>query len=507
MSTPIKFALVSFVGMLVAQAAWLLAMPPYHAIDEFDHVYRAAGVASGQWRLSDEAYQGRGLEVVVPDDIVAAASRQCGSLSYTGRDNCYPVETLDDGRVVIATAAGRYHPAYYWVIGTAAQSFEGDAANHVMRGVSALGSALAVGFAAYCLALLRAGVWTRLAFMASLTPVLLYTTVIAAPNAWEIVAGLCLWTSLLVLTRATISNGTGRVMVAAATASGVVLVTLRLLGPLWLALIVLAVVLYVGVQPVIRALRRNPFSWLVGSATVIAATAGSLWWILSMEQTELPDRDSGKGLVDVLLKPVTWTLGTVGAFPWRDQPAPMPTYVLYFAVVVTLLVVSFRRGSARERTGIAAAVLLSYAVPASLTLLTLQSHGTIWQGRYGLPFVVGILLLSGLTLDRTGWAPLERVRLVPLGLILLGTAQVWSVWEVARFELERVKTVLSPSWVALPAPVVGSVMAVAVVVVGVGVLKSSGPVLPGSRAGRQAGGDPESPRPAAPEADELRAGR
>ena len=63
-----------FSGLIVLQSAWILALPPFAAIDEFDHVYRAAGVAEGQWRLSEAAEDARGLEVAVPPDVVDAAS-------------------------------------------------------------------------------------------------------------------------------------------------------------------------------------------------------------------------------------------------------------------------------------------------------------------------------------------------------------------------------------------------------------------------------------------------
>ncbi len=134
-----------FVGILLAQAAWILALPPFRGSDEFDHAYRAAGVASGQWRLTEYAREGRGMVVEVPADLVAAASGQCDSLKYTGHDNCHPISDAGDGRVTVATAAGNYNPLFYWVIGTAAKPFHGAAALYAMRIATAV--LCAVGFA------------------------------------------------------------------------------------------------------------------------------------------------------------------------------------------------------------------------------------------------------------------------------------------------------------------------------------------------------------------------
>ena len=66
MRSAVRFGVLTFVGMLLLQTAWILAVPPYHAIDEFDHAYRAAGVAHGQWVLTEQPDNGRGLAVAVP---------------------------------------------------------------------------------------------------------------------------------------------------------------------------------------------------------------------------------------------------------------------------------------------------------------------------------------------------------------------------------------------------------------------------------------------------------
>ena len=37
-------------GLAILQALWILTVPPFRASDEFDHAYRAAAVARGQWQ-------------------------------------------------------------------------------------------------------------------------------------------------------------------------------------------------------------------------------------------------------------------------------------------------------------------------------------------------------------------------------------------------------------------------------------------------------------------------
>ena len=92
MSLAVRRALLVLVGVLIAQAVWIMAVPPFRGSDEVDHVFRAAGVARGQFHLSQGTPHGRGTLVRVPDDLVEAAQPQCLALSYPGRDNCQAAE-------------------------------------------------------------------------------------------------------------------------------------------------------------------------------------------------------------------------------------------------------------------------------------------------------------------------------------------------------------------------------------------------------------------------------
>jgi hypothetical protein len=458
-----RFALLTFVGMVFAQAAWILALPPYRAIDEFDHVYRAAAVADGQWRATQPAQDGRGLLVEVPDDIVEAASAQCASLPYFGPDNCAPVEELAGGRVTVAAATGSYHPAFYWVVGTVAQPFEGAAADYAMRIFSALLCALAIAYSAHALVLAGAGPWTKLAFLVSLPPVLIYTTVIPAPNSWEIVAGLCVWTTLLAVGALEPGDRRRVGLLLAAVAAGCVLVTPRALGPLWLALIVLVVALFLGWRRVKDVVVNSRGPVVVGSIAVVTATAAAAWWSVSAGWIGSDASDGPREIApdaDVAMNPPKWVFELVGVFPYRDQPAPIPVYVIYLLVVASLLWLGVRRARGAQRVAVLAALVLSQLVPVVLTLLTAEQRGAIWQGRYGLAFVVGIPLMCGLVLDRAGWAPRERARLIPLGAAMVVACQAWALGNVAQNESTRAVSAADPDWVTAHPVVLAALMAV-----------------------------------------------
>ena len=189
-------------GTLLVQAAWILALPPFRGTDEFDHAYRAASVARGEWRAPTEAAEeGRGGLVTVPRDLVAAASPVCSSYLYTGHDNCYPAADAGHGDVRVATAAGNYNPAFYWVVGTVARPFDGAHALYAMRIASALLCAAFVALAGWVTAQWARTAWPLFAVAVAMTPVVFFSLSVTAPNGLEMAAALSLWMALLGIVR------------------------------------------------------------------------------------------------------------------------------------------------------------------------------------------------------------------------------------------------------------------------------------------------------------------
>ena len=138
MRQALRVAALFLLGTLLAQTAWILAVPPYRGSDEFDHVYRAGSVASGYWRPDwRHPADGRGDLIPTPRGLVEDGSAVCSSYDYVGPDNCRPVESLDGGLVTVASAAARYNPAFYWLIGKPAMVTDGVTALYVMRFMSA----------------------------------------------------------------------------------------------------------------------------------------------------------------------------------------------------------------------------------------------------------------------------------------------------------------------------------------------------------------------------------
>ena len=429
--------------MLLLQAAWILTVPPFGASDEFDHVYRAAAVADGEFFVDEWASDGRGLVLTVPRDVVSAARFQCERLAYTGPENC-PQTDGSSTTVSAASGAGAYHPAYYWVVGTFAKPFDGMAALYAMRIASAAMCLMFIGLAAWSASRVRSR-WPLAGLVLAASPVLVFSTTIVAPNGLEMAAGLALWTSLLAATRDPRSPHV-RALLGIAILAAVAECTLRMLGPLFVALTVACVV--VSNMSASRQLLRERRRLVIGGAVAtFLAGAGGAAWVLANGQTGAPPGPPGGGQID-LEQILVWNAQTIAAFPFRSTPGALVIYPIVLILVGALVWTAIRRADAGFRRGILFASAVTLGLPVALTLATMEGRGVIWQGRYLLAFSVGVVLLSAYALCRRG-SPELRLRYIALagvGLmvgiaacllkvrrdaIAAGTEEAWHVPSVA----------------------------------------------------------------------------
>jgi hypothetical protein len=395
----LRVCLWAFVGTMLLQAAWILAVPPFRAIDEFDHAYRAAAVADGQWVApGDLPTQGRGELVRVPASIVADANPACAALGYTGRDNCNPVDRLGDGEVTVASAASRYNPVFYWVIGSAAERFEGANALYVMRAVGAFLSSLLIAGAAWVTTRWARTWWPLAGLAAVLTPVTVYSTSVAAPNGVEVTAAVGLWMALLGLQR--VEAAAQRPLIVAAALFAVPLAVVRGLGPVWLASTLAVWGVAAGLKPAYATLNRHRWLVAVCSAVVVSATAAASLWTLLVGSMELDNYGPFPNPVSGTLSELpVWFFQSIAAFPLRNEPAPTLVYAVGGIVIISLIGLGAWRSSGGTRRGLLAAVGLALAIPLALQMSTYVEFGPVWQGRYGWPLSMGVLLLAAAALD------------------------------------------------------------------------------------------------------------
>lgn len=456
MTRPARVASLLTLAFVLTQLAWVLAVPPFRAIDEFDHAYRAAAVAGGQFLPSDTPVaQGRGDYVEVPRSIVEAANPVCTTYKYVGPDNCNPVTDTGDGYVRVASAAARYNPAFYWVVGKPAQLLEGTANVYALR---LLASALCAGLfwvAAFSLALAFRTAWPLLGLAVAVTPVYVYSTSVGAPNGVEMTAGLALWCSLLAMRSDRLGQRGESFLLAAATGAAAVVAVPRLLGPGWMVLIVAAAAFLLGRDRLRETLATHRLLLLRGSAVVLAAVVSAVVWARVATPNSLArEEDLGLGnpVGGALGQVPGWILQSIAAFPTRNEAAPTAVYAAGALAILVLLGAAGWGTSRRWWALLGGLVAVWLGVQLTIVVATYSQLGDVWQGRYALPFAVGIpVAMAALRETTTARAPHRLLAPGLLGLVLL--AHTVSVANVHLDESGTSPLAGSSSWVTVPTAV------------------------------------------------------
>ena len=435
------------IGLLLLQLGWLIAVPPFGAMDEWDHSYRAAAVAHGQWVAPPtDATRGTGAFVSVPTDIVRAAQVECERLMYTSDDEC--VGTTEDGLTEVASGAGRYPPLFYALVGWPSVFFDGVDALYGMRLVGLL----------LCWALLMASIrslarWAGplagLTVCLGTTPAVIYASAAVAPNGLEMASGLALWSALATIAHEGLDTAPRGLTVMLAVVSGTLLLSLRSLGPLWAALILaVALLAWPSLWARLLEIARSPrgvtvLCWLV------AVAIGSVWWVqtqgaLEVGTTAARSIPVAERLLLSLRETVVWTFQFMGTFPYRNNPSRPVVYLLLVTVIGTLLLLALRHALRRERWALTVTVLLSYAVPFAISFATIERFGPAWQGRYALPFLLGTLIIGAVALARGVALPSGRPLYLAVSLVAVShTIATVHVLQLQHKLFERTST---PPW-------------------------------------------------------------
>ena len=439
-------------GVLLLQTAWILAIPPFRGIDEFDHAYRAASVAEGYWNPElTQPEEGRGDLIPVPRSTVVAAREICESYGYTSAATCRPGSSAGDDLVWVASAAARYNPVFYWVIGAPAKAFPGAAGLYVMRIISALLCTAMIGLATWSLSLWARTRWPVLALALGLTPVALYSTTVAAPNGFEMAAALCVWASVLGLATERGQDRHARALIVAATLGAVGLVTVRSLGPLWLAMIIGSTLPLLGTTGVKQLVSKRRAALATATVVVgVGTVAASLWTLTARANALEPNNVAGSPLGAAARLVPLWVFQSIAAFPVRNERAPVLVYACALFAFLGLLIAAFRVANRRGRLVLTAVCMVSLLVPFAFTVATYSTTGSIWQGRYTLPVSIGAVLVSGWALDHASfWHRLLGPFLLA-GFACLAIAHTVSIVNVVLNEQAGSPLAGDPRWITAP---------------------------------------------------------
>lgn len=429
----LRVFLLSCLAFTLLGAGWATASPYGQGYDEDAHLVRAAGVAYGQWYVPPSpAILGAGGWVRVPAGLLPP-HRQCLRVPKAVHP---PASCLGDAPgggplVPVASAAARYDPVYYALVGWPLRLLPNGGGVLLARLVSAFASALLLAAALALAWRYRRSRLLPAAVVLVATPTELNLAGTINPNGLEISAAVAFWTALVVLTR------TGRLaqprtappaavtgpdrpgwsggvrlapVLAVAAVAGATLLVLRPMGPLFVLVAVaccalvarpgrcLELIRYRSVRRVgaaLAALAVAGVAWTLGSGLLAAGTGQFQAGVVQSGTSRGNPADPGWVLANVVPAHAgDWTRQVVGRFYGGYTP---PDWVLavWFGLLLVLLVAGVVRGGKRLAWTIGGAVALAAVLAVVLEVRYYPALGDSQQGRYYLPVLAGAVLLAG----------------------------------------------------------------------------------------------------------------
>ena len=407
--------LVSLIGL------WEVATPLLAAPDEPQHLIKAAAVARGQWIGREEAVGPR-THVHLPASFgQLGAYPRCFAFHPHRPASCTPPVTGASGPDVdLTTTAGRYPPVYYAVVGLPTLGVCGVRADRAARVLSGLLCALLLAAAATW----AAGDLLALAMPLAVTPMVLFLGAVVNPSGVEVAAAAASWVGLLRL-----ATDSGPVRPGRALSCTAVLCALELSRPisvLWVLLIAGTVGLTSSRDRLGSLIRQR--SVQLGAAVVALVAVVQTAWVVLAQSTRLFGTSTHVSGTAALHRVLTvkhvrhLASQMVGRFGWLDIGAPRLTVGLWATGLLLAVVVGFSAGGRRVRIAIAAGLVVTVLAPALIEAGSYSRIGYWWQGRYTLPYAIGLPFLATI-----GRAPrIRRPAMAVAGALALGQVDAFT---------------------------------------------------------------------------------
>ena len=458
-------------GVVIVLLCFVLATPRSGGPDEASHMVASAALVRGEVD-GDVVVENPALRTFDIPLMVGFPDPGCWAQQPQVPAGCAPEPPADNPDVPRATTSYNYPPWAYVLPGLASFVAPPDWYAYLARLFMAV-----IPVALVCASLARArriGRGAAVAVLVGLTPIAWFSMSIVNPSAVAIAGGLALWAALLVP-----RPGTFDVLLVA---GWVATLLPRRDGPIWATLIVLAVCLLVRRSP--RDLFRSTIvsTRVVLAAALVLPPATALFneqrglnLLLSLAPLSLvgvdalcrlwsrfPERRTrlALSLSAVAVGTVVLALAVaarpggydptvtrivvgksgehlrqlVGVLGWLDTPAPLIAVFAFwslFGILLAAALIEAPRVAAVGAGAIAAVVVTAWI----LELGQGDPGGTYWQGRYSMPFVVGLpLAIAVRARSSTETSGSERPgdsSILSTGRVAVVLAiAVWAIWNL-----------------------------------------------------------------------------
>ena len=385
------------VAITALLCTWVFGVPRYGAPDEVAHTAKAYGTAHGETIGSPVP---AASPLIRYFDIPAglASGEPCFAFHSDVNASC-AVAIHDPHMIQYGTTAGTYPPAYYAVVGGVTRLLGTEQSVLSYRLISALIGAVLLTVALWFMR--RAGGRKAAMVLIALNPMTIFIVASTNPASTELAGMLLLWAYIAVLLTGDRVAGRRQLMLASTIAAVIVLV--RPVALSWVA-IALGSFLLLERRPLAADRRSSTRLLAVCSIPLVVAVAVSSAW----------SRYAGVGLTDDKYVVTDSTIAifragigrtselfeqAFGWLGWLDTELPTPTYALW--IVCLVLIGALVAFSAERRVKLTLAAIGAIWVLYPAIYVVLAKTPQVWQGRYNLPLLGGVVLCGLLSRRRS----------------------------------------------------------------------------------------------------------
>ncbi|MBT2466755.1 DUF2142 domain-containing protein, partial [Streptomyces sp. ISL-66] len=174
----------------------------------------------------------------------------------------------------------------------------------------------------------------------------------------------------------------------------VVLVSIRPLGLIWFAG-ALVFGLLLARRGALLPLLRGKVLW-IWTGLLGAATAVALLWASAHPDHPVLNSTHTPGDAARLTLGYTnlYVQHMIGTFGWLDPPAPAFTFLVWLGAIAVVVVLGISFGRKRETVALIGMLVAIVMVPVAAQASHVEKVGMVWQGRYLMPFAVGLPLMA-----------------------------------------------------------------------------------------------------------------
>lgn len=408
-SMPRSLVIIVFVALLILGLGWAALVPLRAQADESSHATYAAGVARGQVLLEGypAIYEGTGTPIVKHDVVVPSSYQdvQAGAVCLFWNpgtpDSCTTdIPSTSSGDVGVWTYSANYPPAYYVLVGWVTRFLDGSHAWYAMRALTSL----------LCAALITTGVvglWRvggaalSVGAIGVITPTAMSYFGAINPAGPEIMACFAL---AGVLAPVAVERRMSATRLSGAGVVTAILVNTRPPALLWAFVIVLMAVCAMPLSAWRGLLRRRAMWWCLAIAGL--GSAASLVWIEVAKPNESllgfadPTMTMDQMLDNMWDSHDSYLESAVGNFAWADNPVPGWLQVVMYTALVLVLLSALVVGTWGERLAVVGGFLSLPTSAIAIQYSSLDTVGMMWQGRYNIPLLMGLMVTCFVILRR-----------------------------------------------------------------------------------------------------------